>query len=222
MTYLVQVTFPYVTGIPTDCSVNTFHFNWINPGDPESADYLHLDDALNTFYTYVFNASAAVMLMSGIVDNQHVNTKIYDLTEPEPRAPKYDSTNIYTVGVDVAFNTPLEVACCLSYQGAKVSGLDMASRRGRIYLGPLGDIANGGGSTTTFPAPPSAWVTRIVTAAHQLTVDTIGNGWEWVVYSRKNNTSTAIINGWVDNAWDTQRRRGNAPSSRVTWTAFLP
>lgn len=222
MTYLVQTAIPYFTGLPEDVAINTWHFNWINPGDPATANYISLCGDVAAFYAFVFNVTANVQLLSGICKPNLAVQKVYNLSDPEPRSPVYTDTAGIAAGTDVAFTTPLEVSLCLSYQGAKVSGFDQASRRGRIYLGPLGDLASTTGDPTHFPAPSSTWINRITTAAHQLTVDTIGHGWEWVVYSRKNNTSTAIVNGWVDNAWDTQRRRGNAPSTRTTWTAFLP
>jgi hypothetical protein len=42
--------------------------------------------------------------------------------------------------------------------------------------------------------------------------------WDWVVYSPTDDAYHEVANGWVDNAWDTQRRRGYKPTSRTTFT----
>ncbi len=36
----------------------------------------------------------------------------------------------------------------------------------------------------------------------------------WVIYSPTDNQYRGVTNAWVDNAWDTQRSRGLAPTSR--------
>lgn len=221
MTYLMQVGFPYFTGLPEDLSINTFHFNWLNPGDPGTTDYTNLCNDVILMYNAIFGV-VGQQLMAGVINPAAVFQKVYNLTDPEPRPPRFMITGSGVL-TDPLFDTPLEVSLCLSYEGAKVAGLQQASRRGRIYLGPLGDIVTTvHGDPTHFPVPGTVWTTNILAAAHQLTVATIGHGWQWVVYSRKLGSSTPVVDGWVDNAWDTQRRRGNAATSRRTWTAFLP
>ena len=39
----------------------------------------------------------------------------------------------------------------------------------------------------------------------------------WVLWSRANNAMFNVVGGWVDNAFDTIRKRGNAPTARTTW-----
>lgn len=39
--------------------------------------------------------------------------------------------------------------------------------------------------------------------------------WQWRIWSPTNNNSVLIDNGWVDNAWDTQRRRGVEATART-------
>jgi len=41
--------------------------------------------------------------------------------------------------------------------------------------------------------------------------------WTWVVYSTVDNAMYPVDNGWVDNSWDTQRRRGVKPTARYTF-----
>jgi hypothetical protein len=46
--------------------------------------------------------------------------------------------------------------------------------------------------------------------------------WNWVAYSPTADEANQITNGWVDNAWDTQRRRGLYYSQRGTYTSTTP
>jgi hypothetical protein len=39
----------------------------------------------------------------------------------------------------------------------------------------------------------------------------------WVTVSPTAGTSGVVTDGWVDNAWDTQRSRGAAPTMRIDW-----
>jgi hypothetical protein len=39
----------------------------------------------------------------------------------------------------------------------------------------------------------------------------------WVVVSQVGIEANVVTAGWCDNAFDTQRRRGNDPSARDTW-----
>lgn len=56
--------------------------------------------------------------------------------------------------------------------------------------------------------------------------DASSGAWTWCIYSPTTETQTAslassfipIVGGWVDNAWDTQRRRGLEPTTRTTWS----
>jgi hypothetical protein len=41
---------------------------------------------------------------------------------------------------------------------------------------------------------------------------------DWSVYSPTTGQNNAITNLWVDNEWDTQRRRGLRPTSRSVAT----
>jgi hypothetical protein len=45
-----------------------------------------------------------------------------------------------------------------------------------------------------------------------LTLDTT-----WSVWSEANQTASPVRDGWVDDAWDTQRRRGLDSSARTTF-----
>ena len=94
-------------------------------------------------------------------------------------------------------------------------------RRGRIYLGPLAAVA----ADSSTGRPNTSFVTAIknAAAAYLASVTTDGT-FTWVVHSHttgaspgtydETGNSVTVNQGWVDNAWDTQRRRGMAPTTR--------
>jgi len=66
-------------------------------------------------------------------------------------------------------------------------------------------------------SPPTVTVTEIAPRSLLAPTETAG-GWDWVVYSPTNGNTVNVDNGWVDNAFDTQRRRGLAVTARTNWT----
>jgi hypothetical protein len=95
-----------------------------------------------------------------------------------------------------------------------VSGQPQARKRGRIYLGPF--------DTTQLNADgrilPACQTTIRNAAQALLTASDVALDWSWAVYSPTNASGVIVDNGWVDNEWDTQRRRGRAATTRSTFT----
>lgn len=108
---------------------------------------------------------------------------------------------------------PDEVAICLSFQGQRTAGLPQARRRGRIYFGPLRTTA------ATGNRPSTTLISTLATAAATFgaQVSALGAGYAWGVWSPSDQELVEISDGWVDNAFDTQRRRGVATTSRTTF-----
>ena len=102
---------------------------------------------------------------------------------------------------------------CASYKASTVAGLAAARHRGRVYFGPLNDyetVAIAGGY-----ARPS---TQFIGHLAQATLGLFGGGVvEFCVYSRAARVWNAVDAGWVDNEWDTQRRRGEQANARITF-----
>jgi len=99
---------------------------------------------------------------------------------------------------------PHEVALCLSY----FADFNAPRRRGRMYIGPWGNLNE----------RPSE--------GQQITLRTLANGIsalggvnvQWVQYSPTTGEFHNVTNWFVDNEWDTQRRRGLRATSRLTGT----
>lgn len=216
MTYQLQVIVPYFTGLPTDVVVNDFSFDFPN-GTPDLSDWTALEGHIKLFYDTVYNNTTNALNWAPWMNRALARVRAYNRLDPIPRVPVYESP-IVLAGTSLSTSdTPLEQAICLSFQGAKVSGQSQARRRGRIYLGGIGGGVTAG-NATTFPQVSPATGAHIGTAAGQLLNSTPLDGWVWGVWSRADNAFVDISDGWVDNAIDTQRRRGNATTTRSLWT----
>jgi hypothetical protein len=142
--------------------------------------------------------------------------KVYDMGDPVPRQPLTVFPMVTFPVAPAQTGFPDEVALVLSFQGAKVSGVPQARRRNRVYFGP---VTTASAVVTSNENRPSAGIIDdlIKAADEKLAIATLGV--EWIVRSETTGVVTPVTDGWVDNSWDTQRRRGTAPSARTVFTA---
>lgn len=212
-----DVVLPYFTNIPKDVAVNTFHFQKL--GDWDEAVAENICNGLVDFYNEAIAGNTLAKYLSCVIkrSSNACTIKGYDLGDAEPRPPR--KVFNWTLGAATGSTTlPLEVACCASYQADRVAGQAQARRRGRLFIGPLDPSANNAGGTSSFPQPATAFVNRLNSGMVELqaTFPPLGEA-VWSVFSRKNDDMYNVTNGWVDNDFDTQRRRGPKASSRTTW-----
>ena len=110
-------------------------------------------------------------------------------------------------------------AICASFHGgAPIT----ARRRGRIYVGPLGTLGVAADVTNAPHRPATAFMTHLRDAMSRLRTQSLALSTPciWVIRSSMPSVNyVPVIGGWVDNAWDTQRRRGPVASARLTWSA---
>lgn len=103
-------------------------------------------------------------------------------------------------------------------QGAPAvhSGLDhmRARRRGRVYIGPLNEAAMTL-NVTTENRPVAALLTVLSEASKQLRDDAVT---DWGVWSRRDGAVVSVVSGFIDNAFDTIRKRGQGPTARTVWS----
>lgn len=211
----MNVSIPYFTGIPEDVIVNTWHAVHL-AGDPVAADFLQFANRLKTFYDAVY----AAIPRGSWVNIGATTMTAYKLWEAEPRQPAWTAT-IALAGTGLAGNDPPEVALCLSYKGDYISGVAPARQRGRVFLGGFG-LLNAAGSASSFPNVSATNRNIVAGAATALLANLLTDSWSWVVFSPTQTAealqeSFDVTGGWVDNAADTQRRRGNAATARSTW-----
>lgn len=222
-----QVTMERATALPVDAIVNTLHYQLFSTstGLPV-ADFVNATQAndLAIAINAVWRGRMASLFgahLSGIT-----RVDIYDMADPEPRVPIGSDAPVTTATVG-GTKLPGEVAICVSFQAPKTSGVPQARRRGRLFLGPLATSA-----MDTTPVGDvqvaSAWRTSALALINELTPLSGGAGLEFRlgVLSRASMAQGAtpddafvdVTQAWVDNAFDTQRRRGKAAVSRVTQT----
>lgn len=210
---LAQVSLPHDNALPEDVTVNTLYFN----GAASTTVGTSITNAIIDFFTGANTTATIASRLSSDLSGT-INVKCYNIDDPKPRVPFYEASGTMTVGSSAL---PSEVAVCLSFQATKVSGLDQARRRGRIFIGPLANLSGATGvfaTGSTVPRPIAAFRTDLLVAAKRLQDTSDTNNHPWVVYSRMNDTTAVVANGWVDDAFDTQRRRGIRPSTRSTLT----
>lgn len=175
------------------------------PSGAECDEYTVCFDGFYTSMTSYFGDVVA--------QNGH-EVKYYDLTQTVP--PNYPiASTTFNLSSNPGIDTlPTEVALCLSFQGEKVPGFPQARRRGRIYFGPVNANQTGGGR------PVSGIITALTTTADALATALLAcsNAATLSVWSGTNAASVPVTDGWVDNAWDTQRRRGIDRTTRTTFT----
>jgi len=199
-----QIQLALNSGTPEDRPVNVLHFD--SPTTP--AVIADIVGHLNTFYS-----AFQPQLANTVAQNGH-QIKWYNMDDPAPRAPIAESTFNLAFAPNSA-PLPSEIAVCCSFQALRVSGLPQARRRGRIFIGPLGTVI-----LSTNGRPVTSGLNQIKNAADAfLAASQTSTNWKWVVRSvAGGGTVSEISDGWLDDAFDVQRRRGVKPSSRVLFS----
>lgn len=212
-----QFTLSDKSGLPEDVYVNTFYFEC--PGTRIDIP----DETISGLLTNFYNISpggvghAAIKTYLSPQLNGEFNVKLYDMADALPRIPVFESgvMSMSTMGSGTGVGLPSEVAACLSFRATPVPGVSPASTRGRIYLGPLDTEVNSGSSTTT-SVIESGFCGSATQAGRELALAAIINDFEWVIWSPTTATAYPIEHIWMDNSFDTQRRRGHAATARVS------
>lgn len=217
--YQARVVIPYKSGIPQDVVVNTMCFEV--DGDPGIAAVSLILDFYNTAVPAT-SGSIADLLHAYLdrsvdacrIEFYEVNLATGDVGSPLAVVP-------WTLlGDPDENNLPLEVAICTSFAAAPGVGTSPGTRKGRIYLGPFNQtVVTAGDDDPT--RPDSDALAIIQTATQRMVTNAAAGDITFVVWSRKDNAAYEIVRGWVDNAFDTQRRRGVEPSSRVVWNKVV-
>lgn len=220
----IKARFPYRSGLPRDVAINTFHF-WAADGTDLSTYGPLLADEVGFFYTVPGAAEAVTHYMSRVINFTTSTIEAYTVADWETSSPTWTPVHSqFLTAPDSGLgddSLPLEVACCLSFKGvARVSGSgdisSAARRRGRVFIGPLDQRAVGDVTVVERPVPSDVFMGDLVTCASALKAAVAGDGGQgWVIWSRAAHSLVAVSDGWVDNEWDTQRRRGMDATVRL-------
>lgn len=211
---LVQCALEHDSALPQDRVVNTFHFWSADATVIDTATANALADACKEVYqtAHTPGTSALQTKLSSKLGTA-ATAKVYDLGETAPRVVKNSNQAFSISPATTGKPLPHEIALCLSYKSDLASGDVAARHRGRIYFGPFQDTVLASDGT-----PDSTIVNILAGIGSYLSNLEPVTGWHWAVRSTAADASYTVTNGWVDNAWDTQRRRGEDPTTRQLWT----
>ena len=232
--YLLTVTIPSVSGIASDAIVNTFPIQAFPGWDPALL-LIEVTNPIAQFYNKP--AGGRISEYIGVEMSRAAlacSMKLYDVA-PFLGGGAMGSpvaTDAFGLGAGQAAQShPGEVACVLTtrgsgWEGALIEAPDggdpgvaldrpRSRRSGRIFIGPLNI------NTVTVDANgharPSATFTDVVLDSAEATQGLLnGFGHEWAVWSRVDANFSNITDVQVDNAFDTQRRRGVRATTRTT------
>lgn len=185
--YRAQVSAAADSTLPRDRVVNTLYFD--DHGvttDP---------DGLATDLAEVFNTGWYTRAP------HEIDVRFYDLADAEPRPIK--GRHIANAGAAPASQLPREVALCLSYYG----GRNLPRQRGRIYLFVPGH-------TSGLAVRPGATIRADALALASAFAGLGGLDVDWVVHSTLGDPSRNVDHAWVDDEWDTVRKRGLRATTR--------
>jgi hypothetical protein len=217
-----QVVLQHGSGDPERNVVNTLHFNTSDtPGGPYNAV-----TAVMTGITSMYNQFGMHLWGAFSRTESHVN--FYDMGLPKPNPPIDVRTLALPSNASVN-HLPGEVAACISYFSAAPAGVPPARRRGRLYAGPFSY-----GTVQDFAEVPSLFRTALNAGGNALLSASNADGnWSWITFSPTQaggwalpggttppdfaSSTSNVLGGWVDSAWDTQRSRGTVATTRSTF-----
>lgn len=197
------VTYPYTTGVPADVAQNNIYFD---VPDPYGTD--EVTEIVNRVKAHI---AAFDQCLSQLL-NRAANTvriELYNLEDPIPRVPIWEANTTLAAVTSGRVAAPPECAVCISYRGVYLSGVNNARRRGRMYIGPVTTVG------TDANRPDGTLITALIAGGEALWTPIGAGDVVWVQRSETTGATTPVVAGWVDNAWDTQRRRGYAANTRT-------
>jgi len=206
----VMAVFERASALPEDRVINTFTFQDGIPAAPPGNAADAIRAALDDFY--FLNTAGGSSIRSFLASTlKSLSYRIYNSLDPEPReAIVRPSVSFLAPAVGASF--PAEVSVVASF----FAGRNLPRLRGRIYLGPIAASAQGSLASTDVDSRPSASLLTTVAQAMARLRNAPGlDATRWSVGSTVDGIERPVTSGWVDNAWDTQRRRGGKASSRT-------
>lgn len=204
--HLVQVSLQTKSLLTKDRVVNTFAVK--NLGT--YGDYTGLQIPIVNFYKAMDDMMGSSLTLGG-----HT-LKVYELSAPEPRPPVHEAT--FSVdSISPGGTMPNEVALVSSFSAAPLAGVSQARRRGRIFFGPLSSTT-GVVAADGYVRPTTTAMNNLVDRFETMVIALETQQWPLHVWSRANSTLYPVVSGWVNNEFDTQRRRGPEETSRIGWS----
>lgn len=223
--YLAAVNMPAKSGVPQDTVIHDFVFT---TSDNLHANRLAIAGLLDTFYNTIPTGGTRAVgayLSDTISRVAKPTVKFYDITTHLSGSAHGSPVDTFTLTAVLpaasGANLPSELAVCLSFNHDYGTDVEFgpgsrprARDRGRIFIGPLLQLAMDNDTTTRRPKVTAACMTDLTKAATALKAS-VDPG--WCVWSRRNAIARTVTAGWVDDAFDIQRRRGELAGTRTTF-----
>jgi hypothetical protein len=173
---------------------------------------------IREFYDNVLpNALKVASLLSAISLNaNNAKIEIYNLSDPIPRSPV--RVDVRLMAGHGAGGHPSEVALVMSFSSVPPPGVPQARRRGRMYLGPLSNQSSLIENAVGDVRPATLAIETLKQAAERMAKPELTGLASWVTRSTIDGAIGVVSRGFVDNAYDTQRRRGTRATNRTSWS----
>jgi hypothetical protein len=188
--------------VPADYTSNTVYF--VTAGTPVTADFQNLADAVSTMW----KRDGQLDSTWGPFPQRSHEVRVYSMADPSPRPIRGHKT--YTAQFpEVGDLAARQLAIVLSYY----SDRNLPRQRGRIYIGPM---SFGNFNPKERLSPNTMAI--ILDLGRKLQAVGVGltPSWAHAVHSSREPTVERAVNHyWVDDVWDSQRRRDPKPSTRV-------
>lgn len=224
------------SGLPQDVCEMTCNVRF--PDEPSLLDRAEAVDAFIDFFN-VESAGAtndtATYISDAITRDADacmvLGYETTDLSGATPFGSPTASANFTLAVATAAVEMPEEIAAVISYNAdltnVPVSQTNpspppatirpQARRRGRMFVGPLSAAA--GAEVANIFRPIAGFMLDLAENFGQLARDIASSTTgELAVWSRSDADLYPVVGGYVDNAWDVQRRRGPDASSRQLFT----
>lgn len=235
---LITATLASTSGLPEDETVLSFAVQCNLNATPEPGNTLHLVDPIQDFLAE--NSNYLSGRISRAADD--VTYRFYDLTgaqgmyidpvdgkkKVQPHGSPVATDSGQVIGAPASTtNLPSEVAVCVTLRANGWANLPVENSAGerpksrasgRMYIGPLNSAA----LDVAGDRPSLDILSDLRSACATLRDNFDSGGALWCVWSRANGAFLPITHVQTDNAFDTQRRRGLAPTSRVTVEVGTP
>lgn len=237
---LAVCTIPPTSGVPRDSVVNTFAVKAVTP--ITGANGGDLTTLLSRFYNQSTSVGHSVSNYLSAELSRATGActwDIYDVTGHEDGtahgSPIFSDTMTLAEAANSAVQMPSECAIVVTLRGAgwQTALVDVpggapgpagnthprARLSGRLYVGPLCDTANNSKVAGSGPAQVNPTVGTALLDAIQDVYDQLAAASESLtlcVWSRAASLFTGVTHAQVDNAFDTQRRRGQDATTRTT------
>jgi hypothetical protein len=209
------VIIPGKSGLAKDVFVNSFAF--LNAASAPVDDTVRnaVTGALASFYNVGASGINPLSSYIGQYADRGTNkclVKTYDMGETSPRTPLIGS---FTLGAMGSGGGPIpnEVAVCLSFKSTEVKG---PRGRGRVFVGPLNGATVHEEDDLSI-RPLLAFRNSLLHAGTALRDSSATTGANWCIYSSFGpDHMHPVTSVWVDNEFDTIRKRGESATSRVS------